>query len=118
MAHFNHTITPKTIRRIVAGFGFLVIVCLTLYQLRFYIGGPEIIIDQRNLNVSQSRVQINFMVENTVAVTLAGRPVIPQVTGLVQEYIYVVPGRNVLEIQAQDKYGSVQNDYLYITYPQ
>lgn len=98
--------------------GFVCVSGLTLFQLRFWILGPSIEIGQQVITTTVSWVDITMMVHNTVAVNINGRPVVPAVSGLVKERLYVQREFNAVSIDAYDKYGTHTRKYLYILYPQ
>jgi len=81
MALFD-SITPKTFQITLMVVFVLLIAGLTSYQLRFYIQGPKIIIDQLYLQSDGPYQDVSFVVRNANSVFIADRMVVPQVSGL------------------------------------
>jgi len=112
------TVTPQTTKIIITALVVVLLFSITLYQARFYLQGPQIDIAQNNLVTSDPSINVSFIVRNATEVNMSGRQVIPQVSGLVSQKLFLQPGENIFLIHAQDTYGTVEKEYLYITYPQ
>jgi len=113
-----HSVTPATTKLLLFCTGVVLLVGITLFQSRFYLYGPVIEIAQDNLVSQEPSIIISFIVTNASEVVISGKEVIPQISGLVTEELFLQPGHNVFTIIAKDNYGSVESKNLYITYPQ
>ncbi len=112
------SITPKAFQTALIVVVVLFASILTAYQLRFYIQGPIIIIDESVVTTTLPYHDVSFIVRNANNVSVSGRQLTPQVSGLIEDRLYLQNGLNVFVIQASDTYGSTKKEYLYITYPQ
>ncbi|MFW0871422.1 MAG: hypothetical protein ACKKL4_03145 [Patescibacteria group bacterium] len=97
----------------------LAIAILTLYGMRYFISGPEIINLGASYRVAESaRYELSFKVANTNRLMINGNEVVAQAGGEVGYVLYLARGMNIIQIDAFDPYGNHKQLYLYITYPQ
>lgn len=111
-------ITQTHISIIALGCLALVIVGVTLFQARFWIGGPKIDIADTQYTTQTGEIDLVFQVENTERVLVNGVEVVPEVGGMVRSTQWVSVGKSTIAIDLYDKYGSHKRQYLYIVYPQ
>ena len=109
---------PKHLYTIVTVTGVTIVLLLTLFQLRFWIGGPRLEIIEQHYTTTNGLVNIVFQVYNTEQVLINGSAVVPQLNGLVEKTLTVQYGKSVTSIDLYDKYGSHKREHLYIVYPQ
>ena len=91
---------------------------LSLFQLRFWIEGPQMEIESQHIFSTTGKVELVFKVLNTKVITINGQKVIPSIDGVVRHEAYVARGHNVLAIDLYDGFSGKTREYIHITYPQ
>ena len=97
---------------------FLVILVLVFFNSRELVFGVKI----KNLNISDgmkfsgSILKLSGTAKNATVITLDGREISVDQAGNFNETITLLPGYNVVDIKAQDKFGNVDEKNYKLIY--
>lgn len=108
----------KILRRVLFGIFFLIILGYAFFRSYHLIFGIEIenvnIVDGSTVNTSSFKV--TGVAKNAVNLTLNGRNISINQAGEFEETIALLPGYNIITIQAEDKFGYVDEENYKLMY--
>jgi hypothetical protein len=91
---------------ILAGFAILLFILYVLFQARFIIEGPQIVLTSEHAQVSTERiVHIEGSARNITSMTLNGRKIYTDKYGNFKEALVLENGYTIATLQAEDRYG-------------
>ncbi len=113
----NRETTKKVLVWIVIVVIATIIISYALYASHGFIKGPDItIMEPRDSSFSTSTIQISGVANRAKTLTLNGRSIFIDEKGNFSETILLSPGYNVENIEAQDKFGRIEQIRLPIFY--
>lgn len=87
------------------------------FEARNMLHGPQIVlVSDEAITVQNELVEISGTVKNVVEITLSGRPVFIDDTGLFTEKLLLAEGVNRFIFEARDKFGREKKEVLEIVY--
>lgn len=97
---------------------FVVIVLAYAYfEARNMLYGPQIVLAQTDaITVHEELIEVSGTVKNVVEITLSGRTVFIDDTGLFTEKLLLAEGLNRFRFEARDKFGRTKHEVLEIVY--
>jgi len=110
---FHHS---KLTKYIFAAFVFVVLI-YAYFEARNMLYGPQIILQSNDaITVHDELIEISGTVKNVVEITLAGRPVFIDDTGLFTEKLLLAEGLNRFTFEARDKFDNKKSETLEVVY--
>ena len=95
----------------------LIVLAYAYYEARNMLYGPQIVLDSEEaITVDEELVEISGTVKNVVEITLDGRIVFIDDTGMFAEKLLLAEGLNRFAFEAQDKFGRETREVLEIVY--
>ena len=97
---------------------FVVVLLYAYFEARNIIYGPQIVLQSGDgaLTVENELIEIRGTVKNVVDITLGGRSVTIDDTGLFVEKLLLAEGVNRFEFEARDKFGNTTSEVLEVVY--
>jgi hypothetical protein len=88
------------------------------FQSRELLAGPYIAFDSpiNGEIVSESMVTITGSAERIAFLRLNGRQIFVDENGMFEEKLPLLPGHNIMELRATDRFGRITTEKLYLTY--
>lgn len=99
--------TEISIKHFILAFVAIVAVSYFLFQARFMVAGPmvEIISPKNGSLVASSLVSIEGRAKNIAWISLNGRQIYTDESGLWSESLVVPPGTNIVTVKTRDRFG-------------
>jgi len=84
------------------------------YQARDFLTGPSLTIlsPQNGATVTDALVNIEGLAKNISAIALNDRPIFVDEEGVFKEQLLLLPGYNIMELTAQDRFGRTKAETL------
>ncbi len=110
--------TPTFIRVILALIVILAVVGYVLFNSRVFIAGPKITLNSPINGSSTDRniVEVTGKTENTTHISINDRPILIDESGNFNESLLLVPGYNIIMIEAKDKFDRKITERLDLFY--
>ena len=90
----------------ILGLLLLVLATYVLYQARFLVLGPQIVLSSEPANIQHERVvMLEGQMFNIVRASLNGRPIYTDERGYFEEALILENGYTVATLEAEDRYG-------------
>ena len=88
------------------------------FQSRELLAGPYIVFEspENGAVVDESLVTITGSVERISFIRLNGRQIFVDEEGVFEEKLPLLPGHNIMELRATDRFGRITTQELYLTY--
>ncbi len=114
---YGHTSFQTLVRTGFLGVGLLVVLFYVLFQARFLITGPQIIVTSDNTTMKNDRaIQLTGTAYNISRFWLNGRPIFTDAQGNFNEALILENGYTIATLRAEDRYGratEVTHSYVY-----
>lgn len=96
----------------------IVVLVYAFFGARNLLFGPRISIDAPGeiVTVTESLVEIQGSIENVTVLTLSGRDVLVDDTGVFSETLLLAPGSNTFVFEARDRFGRTTRKTLEILF--
>ncbi len=95
----------------------LLVLAYAYYEAQNMLYGPQIALEQEGaITVYEELIEIRGTVKNVVEITLSGRPIFIDDTGLFTEKILLAEGLNRFIFEARDKFNHTQKEVLEVVY--
>jgi hypothetical protein len=93
------------------------VVYYAFFQSRALINGPSIMFTepQNGTALEESVVTVTGKVERIAFLTLNGRQIFVDGGGVFEEKLILLPGHNIIEVQAVDRFGRTAVETLHLT---
>lgn len=102
---------------VLMGLLLLLLLCYVLYQARFLLLGPQVVLFDHPTPLQQTRVvELEGQVFNIVKATLNGRPLFTDESGYFKEALILENGYTIATLEAQDRYGrttTIRRSFIY-----
>ncbi|MDO8493613.1 MAG: hypothetical protein Q7S19_03675 [bacterium] len=94
----------------------IIIFGYTLYEARFLIDGPELVIfsPKNHVTVTDSLLEIHGQVKNLSSLTINGRLIMIRPDGLFDDKLLLLDGYNTIEAKVKNKFGQETSKILEI----
>ncbi len=110
--------TPALVRIILALIAIVAVVSYVFFNSRVFIAGPKINVSspQNGCSTDKNIVEIVGNTENTSAISINDRPILIDESGNFKESLLLVPGYNIIMIEAKDKFDRHISERLDLFY--
>ncbi len=110
--------TPAFVRIILALIAIIAVVSYVFLNSRVFIAGPKISVSspENGSGTDKNVVEIVGNTENTSAISINDRPILIDESGNFKESLLLVPGYNIIMIEAQDKFDRHISERLDLFY--
>lgn len=100
-------ITPKRISLFFVWLAVLAVAGYLAYQINFLFAPPKIILTYptQDITVNQTVIKVEGISDPSAQLTINGKPVYIDQSGRFSKKISLNPGKNILEIKAQNRFG-------------
>ncbi|MBL4644340.1 MAG: hypothetical protein JKX80_00550 [Candidatus Pacebacteria bacterium] len=95
----------------------LIVLVYAYFEARNILYGPQIVLESTEaITVHDELIEIRGTVKNVVEITLTGRPLFIDDTGLFTERLLLVEGLNRFIFEARDKFDNTDRKVLQVIY--
>ncbi|MBU6370710.1 MAG: hypothetical protein KGH93_01300 [Patescibacteria group bacterium] len=110
--------TSTFLRNALIALAGIIVLGYALYEMHRLITGPSIVVKfpQNGATIATSTISVSGVAKNISDITLDGRPISIEENGDFSETIVLSPGYNVIDIAAEDRFGSTEEKRIEITY--
>ncbi|MFM2424240.1 MAG: Glucodextranase, domain [Candidatus Parcubacteria bacterium] len=116
--HQIHISFATLVRTSLVLLGLLCLLAYVLWQARFLLAGPQVVITEAPERVTAERiVTIAGQANNITSITLNGRQIFTDPTGYFREALVLENGYTIATIAATDRYGrtkKLERPFIYI----
>jgi len=111
-------LTPERLRHLLYAAALLALLLYGLYEARGMIAGPQIVIEspQNGATVTESRLIVTGVAKRISAISVNDRQMFIDEAGRFEEALLLLPGYNILVINAEDSYGRETRASLEVVY--
>ncbi len=102
------------IKTLVIGIFVLIVLGYGIYQSQNILKGPRVTVEYPldGSTVTEDLIAIKGRTKNISSITLNDRSIYIDETGLFKEKLMLYPGYNIIKIRAEDKFGSMVEEYV------
>jgi Glucodextranase, domain B len=102
------------IRKILLSIFFVLLVLYVLFQGRYFVLGPKVVVDypKSGSSVSSGTIEVSGKAINTSTLHINGRLVFTDQNGLFKEKLIAHEGNNIIEFKAKDRFGREKTEIL------
>lgn len=110
--------TPAFVKIVLALIAIIAVVSYVFFNSRVFIAGPKISVSspENGSSTDKNVVEIVGNTENTSAISINDRPILIDESGNFKESLLLVPGYNIIMIEAQDKFDRHISERLDLFY--
>lgn len=110
--------TPAFVKIVLAFIAIIAVVSYVFFNSRVFIAGPKISVSspENGSSTDKNIVEIIGNTENTSAISINDRPILIDESGNFKESLLLVPGYNIIMIEAQDKFDRHISERLDLFY--
>lgn len=110
--------TPAFVKIVLALIAIIAVVSYVFFNSRVFIAGPKISVSspENGSGTDKNVVEIVGNTENTSAISINDRPILIDESGNFKESLLLVPGYNIIMIEAQDKFDRHISERLDLFY--
>lgn len=96
----------------------LLVIFYASFQSRELLAGPTVAFESPKSGtiVEESLVTIKGSAERISFIRLNGRQIFVDEKGVFEEKLPLLPGHNIMELRATDRFGRITTEKLYLTY--